>query len=57
MEAADVKADKEKTYELPDGNIITEGSERFRFPEILFQPSFGGKEACGIQTQHVSHEM
>ena len=57
MEAADVKADKEKTYELPDGNIITEGSERFRFPEILFQPSFGGKEASGIQTQHVSHEM
>merc|ERR1712085_176426 len=31
--------DKEKTYELPDGNIITVGSERFRCPEVLFQPS------------------
>ena len=26
--------DKEKTYELPDGNIITVGSERFRCPEV-----------------------
>ncbi|CAE8619365.1 unnamed protein product [Polarella glacialis] len=38
----------EKTYELPDGNIITVGSERFRCPEVLFQPSFVGKEASGI---------
>jgi len=38
----------EKTYELPDGNIITVGSERFRCPEVLFQPSFIGKEASGI---------
>merc|ERR1711948_192163 len=36
------------TYELPDGNIITVGSERFRCPEVLFQPSFVGKEASGI---------
>ena len=43
-----MKADKEKTYELPDGNIITVGSERFRCPELLFQPSSGGKEASGI---------
>jgi len=41
-------SDKEKTYELPDGNIITVGSERFRCPEVLFQPSFIGKEASGI---------
>merc|ERR1712045_259186 len=41
-------SDKEKTYELPDGNIITVGSERFRCPEVLFQPSFVGKEASGI---------
>merc|ERR1712238_120416 len=33
---------KEKFYELPDGNIITVGSERFRCPEVLFQPSFIG---------------
>ena len=29
-------------------NIITVGSERFRCPEVLFQPSFVGKEASGI---------
>ena len=48
MEAATVSSEKEKTYELPDGSIITVGSERFRCPEVLFQPSFVGKEASGI---------
>merc|ERR1712031_94259 len=40
--------DDEKTYELPDGSIIAVGSERFRCPEVLFQPSLIGKEASGI---------
>jgi len=31
-------SDVEKTFELPDGEIITVGSERFRCSEILFQP-------------------
>jgi len=48
MKAATESSDKEKTYELPDGNIITVGSERFRCPEVLFQPSLVGKEASGI---------
>jgi len=48
MKAAAESSEKEKTYELPDGNIITVGSERFRCPEVLFQPSFVGKEASGI---------
>jgi actin beta/gamma 1 len=48
MKEAGESSDKEKTYELPDGNIITVGSERFRCPEVLFQPSFVGKEASGI---------
>jgi len=48
MKAANESSDKEKTYELPDGNIITVGNERFRCPEVLFQPSFIGKEASGI---------
>merc|ERR1740123_2927124 len=48
MKAATESSDKEKTYELPDGNIITVGSQRFRGPEVLFQPSFVGKEASGI---------
>eukprot|EP00997_Jenningsia_sp_PLL12_P001832 NODE_1304_length_1197_cov_112.809233_g1032_i1.p1 GENE.NODE_1304_length_1197_cov_112.809233_g1032_i1~~NODE_1304_length_1197_cov_112.809233_g1032_i1.p1 ORF type:complete len:391 (-),score=24.82 NODE_1304_length_1197_cov_112.809233_g1032_i1:24-1160(-) len=38
----------EKTYELPDGNIITVGNERFRCPEVLFQPNFIGMESAGI---------
>ena len=38
----------EKTYELPDGNIITVGNERLRCPEVLFQPDLCGKEAAGI---------
>jgi actin beta/gamma 1 len=48
MKEAQESSDKEKTYELPDGNIITVGAERFRCPEVLFQPSFIGKEASGI---------
>ena len=38
----------DKSYELPDGNVITIGNERFRCPEVLFQPSMIGKEASGI---------
>lgn len=38
----------EKTFELPDGQVITIGSERFRCPEVLFQPSMLGLEGVGI---------
>jgi len=48
MKLSSESSDKEKTYELPDGNIITVGSERFRCPEVLFNPSLVGKEASGI---------
>jgi len=48
MKAAAESSESEKTYELPDGNVITVGGERFRCPEVLFQPSFIGKEASGI---------
>ena len=34
-----------QSLKLPDGNIITVGSERLRCPEVLFQQSFVGKEA------------
>ena len=33
----------EKSYELPDGSVITIGNERFRCPEVMFQPAFTGK--------------
>jgi actin-related protein len=38
----------EKSYEMPDGNVIVIGNERFRCPEVLFQPSLIGKEDAGI---------
>jgi len=38
----------EKQYELPDGQVITVGAERFRCAEALFQPSHIGKENDGI---------
>ena len=33
----------EKTYDLPDGQIIRMGNELFRAPECLFQPKFLGQ--------------
>ncbi|CAF1026212.1 unnamed protein product [Rotaria sordida] len=38
----------ERNYELPDGQIIRIGCERFRAPEILFKPSIIGLEIRGI---------
>ncbi|KAJ6252883.1 actin [Anaeramoeba flamelloides] len=38
----------EKNFELPDGQVITIGNERFRCAEVLFQPSFIGMEEDGI---------
>ncbi|XP_059280051.1 actin-104-like isoform X1 [Lycium ferocissimum] len=38
----------EKGYQLPDGKVINIGAERFRCPEILFQPSLVGMDATGI---------
>ncbi len=38
----------EKNYELPDGNVIAIGNERFRCAEVLFQPSILLKELPSI---------
>ncbi|CEH13717.1 Actin and related proteins [Ceraceosorus bombacis] len=35
-------------FRLPDGNVIKLGPERFRAPEILFNPSLAGLEYPGV---------
>merc|ERR1712146_249519 len=50
LEASNASSDVEKEYELPDGQVITVGNERFRCPEALFNPSVLGLEAEGIHS-------
>jgi len=52
LKESEVSAVCEMNYEMPDGRKILIGNERFRCPEILFQPSLCGKrDIQGIHKQ------
>ena len=57
MAAAAETSNLTRTYELPDGNIIRLNSERFRCPEVLFQPDLIGMEWDGIVSMTFSSIM
>ena len=48
LSSSEQSSEVEKNYELPDGQVITVGNERFRAPEALFQPSLLGLEQDGV---------
>jgi len=48
MQKAETSSEIERQYELPDGQIITVGNERFRCSEVLFKPNLIGIELEGV---------
>ena len=46
-----------KNFKLPDGQLVTISSERFRCPEVLFQPSIIGHKSGGIVITGMIYQM
>lgn len=48
LNKAQTTSEVEKNYELPDGHVITLGSERFQCAEALMRPELIGRECPGL---------
>jgi len=48
MKKSKASGEIERNYQLPDKTLITIGDERFRCPEVLFNPCLIGKESKGV---------
>lgn len=51
MKAFAEGTEKDVSFELPDGQIITFGNQQIRVPELLFNPGVLGKDFPGVHTQ------
>ena len=49
LETAKRSSSIEENYELPNGQVIIIGDERFHCLEVLFQPSMIGMEVAGME--------
>ena len=49
LQNSDSDCSVERNYELPDGQVITVGTERFRCTEAIFNPSLLGMSCVGLQ--------
>ena len=48
LKKAGAGSELEETYTLPDGNLCTFSTQRFKTPEYLFNPTLNGKEFPGV---------